>query len=89
MVVGSAGLACYQNGEITILADSASSPRGNIQDILFDRAGRLWAASTTEGLIRIDNPLAPSGLFRQTGQSGGMPISYRYYGTSEGSSPTA
>ena len=87
--IGTAGLACYQNGEITILADSASSPRGNIQDILFDRAGHLWAASTTEGLIRIDNPLAQSGLFRPAGQTGpagptSMPVSYRYYGTSEG-----
>ena len=46
--------------------------RAPIRDFLLDRAGRLWAATGGQGLLRFDQPAAADPAFRQYGSSDGL-----------------
>lgn len=59
-------------GDRISLIDESQAPRGNIQSLIFDSTGRLWAASTVQGLIRLDDPGAKRLVFRYYGKEQGM-----------------
>ena len=59
-------------GDRISLIDDPQAPRGNIQSLIFDSTGRLWAASTVQGLIRLDDPGAKRLVFRYYGKEQGM-----------------
>ena len=55
-------------------ASRAPSPAGSgwIRDFLLDHAGRLWVATSNQGLLRFDQPAAHDPQFRQYGYSDGL-----------------
>ncbi|MFN7827633.1 MAG: two-component regulator propeller domain-containing protein [Acidobacteriota bacterium] len=66
------GLARYAGGRLSRISEEVSAPRGNIHSLLFDHEGRLWAGSTIQGLIRIDNPRADKLTFQYYGKEKGL-----------------
>ncbi|MFM8395232.1 MAG: two-component regulator propeller domain-containing protein, partial [Acidobacteriota bacterium] len=70
--VGPGGLARYIDGRLMLIDGQDDAPRGNIQTLHFDPEGRLWAGSTVQGLIRIDDPLADKLTFRYYGKAQGL-----------------
>ena len=67
-----------ENGGIWRVRDGHAYPiagpatRTYIRDLLLDRTGRLWIATSHEGLLRFDDPAAPRPVFRQYGYSDGL-----------------
>jgi ligand-binding sensor domain-containing protein/signal transduction histidine kinase len=55
---GDSGLGRYRNGGFTLFTSSDGVPAGQIRNLLVDRAGRLWVATSRGGLSRIDDPAA-------------------------------
>ena len=53
---GDSALIRYRNGEFRLLTQADGSPSGEILDLFLDSRGRLWIASTNEGLWRLDEP---------------------------------
>lgn len=53
---GDSALIRYRNGEFRVLTQAEGSPTGWIGDLFLDSRGRLWIASTNEGLWRLDQP---------------------------------
>jgi len=49
-------LARYHDGHFTVFTATDGLPAGSIWSIFMDREGRLWAATTRGGLVRIDDP---------------------------------
>jgi ligand-binding sensor domain-containing protein/two-component sensor histidine kinase len=49
-------LARFSDGRFTLFTSEHGVPEGKIYDLYLDHAGRLWIASTTGGLGRIDDP---------------------------------
>jgi signal transduction histidine kinase/ligand-binding sensor domain-containing protein len=58
------GLVRFRDGRFTPV-DEPDMPRGGITHIFRDRAGRIWLASSREGLIRVDNPADEHPAFRR------------------------
>ncbi|HEX6623140.1 MAG TPA: two-component regulator propeller domain-containing protein, partial [Pyrinomonadaceae bacterium] len=58
------GLARYRDGRFTALTSADGLPAGDITRVFSDAAGRLWAAVTFGGLVRIDDPDAERPRFR-------------------------
>jgi signal transduction histidine kinase/sugar lactone lactonase YvrE len=50
------GLARYHDGHFTVFGTADGLPAGSIWSIFLDHEGRLWAATTQGGLVRIDYP---------------------------------
>jgi signal transduction histidine kinase/ligand-binding sensor domain-containing protein len=46
----------YRGGDIRVFNQSEGAPAGWILDLFFDSRGRLWIASTEDGLLRLDDP---------------------------------
>lgn len=55
---GDGGLVRYRDGRFKLFTSSDGVPPGQIRNLLVDKAGRLWLATTRGGLSRIDNPAA-------------------------------
>lgn len=49
-------LARYRDGKFRVFTDAEGAPRGWVRDLFVDSLGRLWIASTEDGLLRLDNP---------------------------------
>jgi signal transduction histidine kinase/ligand-binding sensor domain-containing protein len=58
------GIVRFRDGRFTRL-DEPEMPRGGITYIFTDRAGRIWLASSREGLVRVDNPAGEHPVFRR------------------------
>ena len=53
---GISSLIRYRNGEFRIFNQTEGAPSGWIWDLFLDSRGRLWIASTNDGLWRLDEP---------------------------------
>ena len=53
---GDSALIRYRDGEFRVLMQAAGAPSGWIADLFLDSRGRLWIASTNDGLWRLDEP---------------------------------
>lgn len=51
-------LARYKDGRFTVLPTNGEKSGGGINSLYFDRAGRLWLASSLNGVGRVDHPNA-------------------------------
>jgi signal transduction histidine kinase/ligand-binding sensor domain-containing protein len=55
----------FSRGELVRVRDGVAEKRdafvdrGAVEALLFDRAGRLWIASSANGVVRLDDPLHP------------------------------
>src|SRR5207253_5901521 len=49
------GLARYRQGHFIFFSNREGLPVGGIAQMLVDRGGRLWLASSRSGLIRVDD----------------------------------
>jgi len=89
------GLARYRGGGVDLYPPGESVPRGFVRQILRDSSGRLWAATTQEGLVRVDHPEAERPAFRTYRRAQGLSSDrvysiaedrsgYLYVGTSRG-----
>jgi signal transduction histidine kinase/ligand-binding sensor domain-containing protein len=56
-------LARFRDGRFTFFTSEHGLPAGMIYDLYLDHAGRLWIASTTGGLARLDDPSAERPRF--------------------------
>jgi ligand-binding sensor domain-containing protein/signal transduction histidine kinase len=56
-------LARFSGGRFTLFTSEQGLPAGSIYDLYLDHAGRLWIASTTGGLARLDDPSAERPRF--------------------------
>lgn len=59
----SGGLSRYSKGRFTYFDQADGVPSGTIRSLYMDHAHRLWIASSTGGLARIDNPTAERPQF--------------------------
>lgn len=50
-----AGLIRYRDGRFKVFTQDDGVPKGWTRDLFLDHAGRLWLASTTAGLLRLDD----------------------------------
>ena len=66
------GVARYRDGSFTFFTAKDGLPPGGIQNIHADRAGRLWLASTRNGLIRIDDPDSERPIFKSYTSAQGL-----------------
>ena len=57
------GLARFHDGRFTVFTTNDGLPAGWIKDLYLDHAGRLWIASSREGLSCIDDPTAEHPRF--------------------------
>ncbi len=46
----------YRNGEFRVFTEAEGAPSGWIRDLFLDSRGRLWIASTNNGVWRLDEP---------------------------------
>ena len=67
-----AGLLRYHGGAFTRYAPGSGAPGGWVRWLFVDSAGRLWVASSTEGLVRVDDPAGASPRFRAYGRAEGL-----------------
>lgn len=51
-------LVRYRDGQFRVFTHADGAPRGWVRDLYFDSRGRLWIATTQDGLMRVDNPSA-------------------------------
>jgi len=58
------GVVRYRDGRVAFFKTDDGLPRGAIQNIHLDRAGRLWLVSSRSGLIRVDDPTAEHPVFK-------------------------
>lgn len=56
-------LARFTNGRFTLFTSEQGLPAGSIYNLYLDHHGRLWIASTTSGLVRLDDPIADRPRF--------------------------
>ena len=56
-------LARFRDGRFTLFTSEQGLPAGMIDDLYLDHAGRLWIASTTGGLARLDDTNAERPRF--------------------------
>lgn len=60
---GVSSLIRYRNGEFRVLNQTQGAPASWIWDLFLDSRGRLWLASSNEGLWRLDEPNSDSFAF--------------------------
>ncbi len=56
-------LARFSNGRFTLFTAEDGMPAGSVYDLYLDKAGRLWIATSTDGLARVDDPGAERPQF--------------------------
>jgi len=67
-----ATLIRYRNGKFRIFTRAEGVPAGWTRDLYVDRQGRLWLASTDDGLLRVDHPNAENLRFVRYTTADGM-----------------
>ncbi len=55
-------LARFKDGRLSVLATNGEKPGGGINSLYYDRSGRLWMASSLNGVGRVDDPQAGGQL---------------------------
>ncbi|HEX9962460.1 MAG TPA: two-component regulator propeller domain-containing protein, partial [Pyrinomonadaceae bacterium] len=58
------GIVRFRDGRFTLL-DEPNAPKAGVTNIFRDKSGRLWIATSREGLIRVDAPEAEHPVFRR------------------------
>ncbi|MDQ3799608.1 MAG: ATP-binding protein, partial [Acidobacteriota bacterium] len=58
------GIARFRDGRFTVL-NEPNAPKAGVTNIFRDRAGRIWIATSREGLIRVDAPESEHPVFRR------------------------
>jgi ligand-binding sensor domain-containing protein/signal transduction histidine kinase len=58
------GIVRFRDGRFTVL-DEPNIPKGGITNIFRDKSGRIWIASSREGLSRVDAPEAEHPVFKR------------------------
>ena len=66
------GVARYRNGEFDFFAAGDGIPESFVSAILSDKTGRLWIATASRGVIRVDNPTADAPTFLSLSTAGGL-----------------
>ncbi len=66
------GLARYKNGKFRFFKDDDGIPVGSIRSIYSDKSGRLWIASASRGVFRVDNPTAENPKFTNLSTAEGL-----------------
>jgi signal transduction histidine kinase/streptogramin lyase len=62
----------YKDDRFTMFTQSDGAPRGWIGALYVDHAGRLWIASTLDGVARVDDPSAEHPVFVRYDRSSGL-----------------
>lgn len=62
----------YRGGEFRVLTQAEGAPMGGIQDLFVDSHDRLWVASRSEGLWRLDRPNGDKFEFIKYSSAGGL-----------------
>jgi ligand-binding sensor domain-containing protein/signal transduction histidine kinase len=65
-------IARYRGGTFDLFTSSEGVPAGAIRDILTDRSGRLWLASSQRGLVRVDGTATSRPTFAAYTTAEGM-----------------
>jgi len=52
------GLARYRDGHFRFFTQADGLPTGMVRDLFIDHVGRLWAATGSGGVVRLDDPQA-------------------------------
>lgn len=66
------GLARYRNGKFQFFTAENGIPVGSISNIFADKSGRLWIASASRGVFRVDNPTAENPEFANISTAEGL-----------------
>jgi signal transduction histidine kinase/ligand-binding sensor domain-containing protein len=69
---GETALIRYRDGEFRVLSQADGGPSGEILDLFLDSRGRLWIASTNDGLWRLDKPDSDDFEFIKYGSDNGL-----------------
>ena len=69
---GQSALVRYRNGEFRVFPQSAGAPSGWIRDLFVDSRGRLWIASTNDGVWRLNDPNADELVFDKYSLANGL-----------------
>ena len=65
-------LARYKDGRFRMFKPEDGFPRGGVSDMLSDKAGRLWLATSSRGLFRVDNPDSETPFFANLSTAHGL-----------------
>src|SRR5204863_7433865 len=57
------GLARYRDGHFRFFTHADGLPTGLVRSLYLDHAGRLWAATGSGGVVRLDDPQAERPSF--------------------------
>ena len=68
----SGGLVRHRDGKFTDFGAADGVPAGFIRDLYLDRSGRLWVASTQNGISRVDDPAAAHPRFENVTTADGL-----------------
>lgn len=66
------GIVILEDGKFKPVVSDGGIPSGSIFGLLFDKRGRLWVASTEQGVARVDDPLADKLVFKYIGENEGL-----------------
>lgn len=66
------GTARYRNGKFDFFNSKNGVPESYVSSILSDKAGRLWIATASRGVLRVDNPIADVPVFSSLSTAGGL-----------------
>ena len=69
------GLARLRNGRWTTFGSADGVPAGFVSALFVDREGRLWIATTSGGVGRVDDPAADRPVFRRYTSADGLTTS--------------
>lgn len=66
------GLRRYRNGKFQAFTAKDGIPEGMVIDLLADSSGRLWIATNSRGLFRVDRPEEETPAFTSISTSNGL-----------------
>ena len=66
------GLARYRDGKFQFFTAENGIPVGSISNIFADKSGRLWIASASRGVFRVDDPTAENPKFVNVSTAQGL-----------------
>ena len=65
-------LVRYKDGVFRMFKPEDGFPRGGVSDMLTDKKGRLWLATSSRGLFRVDNPDSETPVFTNLSTAHGL-----------------
>jgi PAS domain S-box-containing protein len=66
------GVARYRNDKFDVYTGKDGVPESTVNAITSDKAGRLWIATASRGVLRVDNPNADTPNFLSLSTAGGL-----------------